>query len=62
MHLGRAHLIGGTDPTTGVSLATATLITSKLPVGADTVMASYKGDRNYVGSSSSVAVTVTPTP
>jgi subtilase family serine protease len=62
VRLGHAHLIGGTDPRTGVSLATATLITSKLPVGADTVMANYNGDRNYVGSSSSVAVTITPAP
>jgi len=58
----RVHLTGGTDPNTGASLATATFTTSQLPIGSDTAAATYKGDENYVGSASSVGVTITPAP
>ncbi len=41
----------------------AQLITTALPVGTDQITATYNGDTNYVGSSSSaITVTVTPPP
>jgi Bacterial Ig-like domain (group 3) len=61
-HVGRVPLTGGSNAQTGASLATATFTSAQLPVGTDAVTATYKGDRNYVGSASSVTVTITAAP
>ncbi len=47
-----------TDPNTGLVSATASISTSNLPVGSDSITAVYTGDPNYQGSTSP-AVTVT---
>jgi subtilase family serine protease len=59
-HLGPpVPVTGSNDPTTGLALATASISTTNLPVGADTVTATYSGDQNYTGSAGTVTVTVT---
>jgi subtilase family serine protease len=50
---------GSNDPNTGLASATAAISTTNLPLGADTVTATYSGDQNYTGSSATVTVTVT---
>jgi Pro-kumamolisin, activation domain/Bacterial Ig-like domain (group 3)/Subtilase family len=56
--LANVHVTGGVDPKTGLANATATLTITNLPVGADSITATYDGDKNY-NASSSAAVTVT---
>jgi trimeric autotransporter adhesin len=50
---------GNTDPNTGLVSATASISTTTLPLGADSVTATYTGDKNYVGSNGSGSVTIT---
>ena len=57
-------LVNGSDfGSASLSGGQATLTTTTLPVGTDSLTASYAGDSNYTGSSSSAAtVTVNPGP
>lgn len=55
--LGTVNIAAATDPNTGLVSATASLMTSKLPNGANHLTARYSGDSNYV-KSTSTAVTV----
>jgi hypothetical protein len=53
----------GTLTTTGTgasAVTTATLTTSSLPVGSDTVIATYPGDANYSNAAPTATETVTP--
>jgi hypothetical protein len=50
---------GITDPNTGLVSAAASISTTSLPLGADSVTATYTGDQNYVGSNGTGAVTIT---
>jgi subtilase family serine protease len=53
-------VIGSVDPIAGTAVATASLTTTRLPVGQDSVAAKYIGDENYTGSiSTPVAINVT---
>jgi hypothetical protein len=51
-----------TNTVAGVTTTTyvATISTSSLPAGTDSVVASYSGDVNYASSSGTLAVTITP--
>jgi hypothetical protein len=53
--IGKLTLQGATDPATGQVSGTATLDTSKLPVGTIPITAVYSGDHNYNGSTSTAA-------
>jgi Big-like domain-containing protein len=58
--LGPAVPVTGTsDPNTGLALATASISTTSLPLGPDTVTATYSGDKNYDGSNGAGSVTIT---
>lgn len=46
--LGTVNIAAATDPNTGLVSATANLMTSKLPNGANHLTAMYSGDSNYV--------------
>lgn len=57
-NLGSATLVAGVNGTTGNLQSTASLDTTQMPVGANSVTFTYAGDTNYQGSTSN-AVTVT---
>ena len=61
MKLGSVKVTGGVT-NTGLADATASITTTNLPVGTDTITATYDGDKNYVGSSATLTVTITPAP
>ena len=51
---------GSVDPKTGLAMAAASIMTTQLPVGSDTVTAVYSGDHNYHGSTApGLAITIT---
>jgi len=52
-------VMGSTDPNSGLASATATITTTTLPLGADSITATYSGDKNYDGSTGSGSVTIT---
>jgi subtilase family serine protease len=56
--IGSVPVTGTTDPNTGQVSATASISTTNLPLGSDSVTAVYTGDPNYKGSAAP-AVTVT---
>jgi len=59
--LGSAPAFGGFNPQTGIVNATASLMTSQLPNGQDSITAQYDGDQNYsVSTSAAITVTVQP--
>ncbi len=59
--LGSAPAFGGFNPQTGIVNATASLTTSQLPNGQDSITAQYDGDQNYsVSTSAAITVTVQP--
>jgi hypothetical protein len=58
--IGAVKVTGGVDPHTGLANATASIITNNLPIGADSITATYDGDQNYIGSPAA-AITVTIT-
>jgi len=59
--LGSAPAFGGFNPQTGIVNATASLTTSQLPNGQDSITAQYGGDQNYsVSTSAAITVTVQP--
>lgn len=60
--IGTVKVTGGTDPKTGFANGTASLTITSLPVGADTITATYDGDKNYTASTGTVPVTITPAP
>ena len=43
-------VVGGSNPTNGTALVTASLSASQLPLGQSTIGATYSGDTNYAGS------------
>ena len=52
-------IAAATDPNTGEVSATASISTTNLPVGSDSVTAVYSGDPNYKGSvAAAIAVTI----
>jgi hypothetical protein len=51
-------IAGATNPSTGEVSATASISTTNLPVGTDSLTAVYTGDTNYKGCTAA-AVTVT---
>jgi hypothetical protein len=50
---------GSSDPNTGLASATASITTTTLPLGADSITATYSGDKNYDGSTGTGSVTIT---
>ncbi len=59
--LGSAPAFGGFNSRTGIVNATASLTTSQLPNGQDSITAQYGGDQNYsVSTSAAITVTVQP--
>ena len=50
---------GSSNPNSGLASATASISTANLPVGADSITATYSGDNNYVGSNGAGSVTIT---
>lgn len=61
--IGTVTVTGGVNATTGFAQATASLTISTLAAGADTITATYDGDKNYTASSSTaVVVTVSAAP
>jgi hypothetical protein len=50
---------GSSDPNTGLASATASITTTTLPLGADSITATYSGDKNYDGSTGAGSVTIT---
>lgn len=53
---------GTTNTQTGFAQASAVLLTSSLPLGTNSITATYSGDANYAASGASNAVTVTVLP
>jgi hypothetical protein len=54
--LGSAPTFGGFNSRTGIVNATASLTTSQLPNGQDSITAQYGGDTNYTASTSSAVI------
>ena len=57
--LGSVPVTGSSDPNSGLASATASIATANLPLGADSITATYSGDNNYVGSNGTGSVTIT---
>jgi hypothetical protein len=57
--LGTVTVTGSSDPNTGLASATATVSTTSLPTGTDTITATYSGDQNYSGAAGMLSVAIT---
>jgi Pro-kumamolisin, activation domain/Bacterial Ig-like domain (group 3) len=57
--LGTVAVTGNNNPNSGLASATATILTTSLPAGADAITATYSGDQNYDGAAAAISVTIT---
>jgi trimeric autotransporter adhesin len=59
MKLGTVVVTGSSESNAGLASATASISTTTLPTGTDTITATYNGDENYSGAAGMVSVAIT---